>query len=152
MAEVTFGSADIGADPSISTKQPSNHPFMNRKFLRFFASVAILAFVLMSGLSLNAQPAPPANLLRQAYATLSVADHDYKGHRIEAMKQIEAAAKLMRMDLRGDGRGHEKQVVSDEQLRIARGLLQQASAGLTGKPLKHVERAINQINVALKIR
>jgi len=106
----------------------------------------------MPGLSLNAQPAPPANLLRQAFATLSVADHDYKGHRVEAMKQIEAATKLLKMDLRGDGRGHEKQAVSDEQLRIARGLLQQASSGVTGKPLKHVERAINQINVTLKIR
>lgn len=106
----------------------------------------------MTGLSVNAQPAPAANLLRQAYVTLSMADHDYKGHRVEAMKQIEAAAKLLRMDLRGDGKGHEKQAVSDEQLRIARGMLQQASAGLTGKPLKHVERAINQINIALKIR
>jgi len=125
---------------------------MTRKFFRFCAPVAILALVMMTGLSVYAQPAPPANLLRQAYVALSVADHDYKGHRVEAMKQIEAAAKLLRIDIRGDGRGHEKQGVSDEQLRIARGMLEQARAGLTGKPLKHVDRAINQINIALKIR
>src|SRR5271169_2901456 len=122
---------------------------MNRKFLRFCAPVAILAFLLMSGLSLHAQPAPPANLLRQAYVTLSMADHDYKGHRSESMKQIEAAAKLLGFDIRGDGKAHEKQGVSDEQLRIARGLLEQARAGLVGKPLKHINKAINQINVAL---
>ena len=125
---------------------------MNCKFLRFCAPVAILAFVLMTGLSLHARPAPAANLLRQAYAALSMADHDYKGHRIEAMKQIETAAKLLGSDIRGDGRGHEKQGVSDEQLRIARGLLEQARAGLSGKALKHINKAISQINVALKIR
>ena len=125
---------------------------MNSNLFRFLAPVLILALALTTGLSLNAQPAPPANLLRQAYVTLSMADHDYKGHRVEAMKQIEAAAKLLRADIRGDGRGHEKQGVSDEQLRIARGMLEQARAELGGKALKHVDRAIKQINIALKIR
>ena len=81
-----------------------------------------------------------------------MANHDYKGHRVEAMKQIEAAAKLLRVDIRGDGRGHEKQGASDEQLRIARGMLEQARADLRGKALKHVDGAIKQINIALKIR
>jgi len=106
----------------------------------------------MTRLNSNAQQAPPANLLRQAYLTLSMADHDYKGHRVEAMKQIEAAAKLLKADIHGDGRGHEKQRVSDEQLRIARGMLEQTRPELRGKPLKHVDRAIKQINIALKIR
>ena len=106
----------------------------------------------MTGHTVQAQAASPAKLLREAYVTLAKADHDYKGHRVEAMKQIEAAAKLLATDLRGDGKGHEKQGVSDEQLRAARGILEQARGALKGKPLKHVDRAIHQINVALKIR
>jgi len=39
-------------------------------------------------------PAAVASL-RQSYATLAVADHDYKGHRVKAMKAIEAACKLL---------------------------------------------------------
>jgi hypothetical protein len=125
---------------------------MNSKIPGFFSPVLILTLGLTTGLNLNAQPAPPPNLLRQAYVTLAMADHDYKGHRAEAMKQIEAAAKILRADIRGDGRGHEKQGVSDEQLRIARTMLEQARVGLRGKALKHVDRAIKQINIALKIR
>ena len=132
------------------THQPV--PLMNCKFLGFCAPVAVVALVLMTGLGLHAQPASPASLLRQAYVTLSVADHDYKGHRAEAMKQIEAAAKLLNMNIHGDGKGHERQGVSDEQLRIARGMLEQARPTLSGKVLKHVDKAINQINIALKIR
>ena len=123
-------------------------------FGRVWSFLTILALLLWvaSPTTLRAQPAPAAGMLRQAYVTLSVADHDYKGHRIEAMKQIEAAAKLLNIDLRGDGKGHEHQGVSDEQMRAARSLLDQARAGLTGRPLKHVERAIRQIYIGLKIR
>jgi len=102
--------------------------------------------------TLPAQPAPPAALLREAYLTLSAADHDYKGHRVEAMKEIEAAARLLKVDLRGDGKGRERQGVSDEQLRAARSLLGQARAELNGRPLKRVDKAIGQIDIALKIR
>ncbi len=96
--------------------------------------------------------APPAQVLRQAYVHLAVADHDYKGHRVRAMKQIEAAAKLLGIDLKGDGKGHEVQGVSDEHLRTAQGLLQQAAPGLTGKPLTHINNAIKQLTTALSIR
>jgi hypothetical protein len=68
------------------------------------------------------------------------------------MKQIEAAAKLLGVSVRGDGRGHEKQGVSDAQLRTAQGLLQQALPGLSGKPLKHVNRALQQLSIALSIK
>jgi hypothetical protein len=102
--------------------------------------------------TLPAQPAPPGALLWEAYLTLSAADHDYKGHRIEAMNEIEAAARLLRVDLRGDGKGRERQGVSDEQLRAARSLLGQARAELNGRPLKRVDKAIRQIDIALKLR
>jgi len=41
---------------------------------------------------------------------------------------------------------------SDEQLGIARGLLEQARPKMNGKALRHVDKAISQINIALKIR
>jgi hypothetical protein len=45
-----------------------------------------------------------------------------------------------------------RQGVAEEQLRAARGMLEQARAGLTGKPLKNTEKAIDQINTALQVR
>ena len=108
--------------------------------------------VVFFGPNLLAGPAPSGDLLRQAYTTLERADHDYKGHRIEAMKQIEAAGKALGVKVRGDGKGHEPQGLSDAQLRTAQGLLEQARAGLKGKPLRHVNKAINQLSIALAIK
>ena len=96
--------------------------------------------------------AAPVDLLRQAYVTLAQADHDYKGHRIAAMKQIEAAGKVLGVSLRGDGKNREKQGISDENLRAARSLLRDAASGLGGKALKHVRAAEKQINTALAIK
>jgi hypothetical protein len=91
-------------------------------------------------------------LLDQAYALLSNADHDYKGHRVHAMKCIRAAARELGAPLRGEGRGHEAQGTSDSQLRNAQGLLQQALPSLTGKPQRHVSEAIQQLTIALSIK
>jgi hypothetical protein len=94
-----------------------------------------------------------AGLLRQAYALLSTADHDYKGHRVRAMKQIEIAAQHLGVNLRGDGKGHEPQATSDGQLRSAQTLLQQASAGLkAGNGLTHINLALTQLKTALSVR
>jgi hypothetical protein len=94
-----------------------------------------------------------AGLLRQAYAALSVADHDYLGHRVRAMKQIEVAAQHLGVTLRGDGKVHEAQATSDAQLRSAQALLVQASGGLkAGNGLAHIKLAITQLNTALAIR
>ena len=56
-------------------------------------------------------------LLEQAYALLSNADHDYKGHRIHAMHAIKAAARELGVPLKGGGKGREQQGTSDSQLR-----------------------------------
>jgi len=125
---------------------------MKTLLFRGFTSVAVSCLMVLFSLNLSAAPSGSGALLSEAYATLSVADHDYKGHRIEAMKQIEAAGKLLGVNVRGDGKGHEKQGTSDEQLRTAQGLLQQASSGLSGKALKHVNNAIKQISTALAIK
>lgn len=93
-----------------------------------------------------------AGLLREAYGRLYVADHDYKGHRARAMRQIEAAAKTLGVELKGDGKGHEPQATSDAQLGKARELLEQITGAIVGKGLLHIQAAIEQLNVALAVR
>ena len=124
---------------------------MNVKRLQF---VVVLCLLASFGINLHAQSAAPAtvDLLKQAYATLSVADHDYQGHRVRAMKQIEAAASVVGVSVAGNGKGHEAQVVSDQQLRTAQTLLQQARPGLPAKAQKHVDKALEQITTALSIK
>jgi hypothetical protein len=95
--------------------------------------------------------------LQQAYATLEVADHDYKGHRVKAMKAIEAALKLLGSNISGQGRGHEKQAISDEQLRQVLATIEQvrgslAAAGAQPQVVKHLDTAINQLTTALSIK
>ncbi len=143
---------------------------MNAKLPRFFISTAVLTLSLSFGANLRAQPAASTTagsgvrssananssaatgLLSQAYAALSGADHDYQGHRIRAMRQIEAAASELGVTLQGNGRGHEQQSTSDQQLRTAQSLLQQAVTGLPMKAKRHVDRAIEQLSVALSIK
>ena len=124
---------------------------MTARILRFIGVVALLCFVFSFCTTAIAGP-PPGELLREAYGRLEKADHDYKGHRKDAMKQIEEAAKLVGVKVRGDGRGHEKQGVSDEHVREAEKLLQQARAGLSGKALRHVNKALEHLSTALKIK
>jgi hypothetical protein len=125
---------------------------LSNLWFRSLAQVVVICLALSFSLKLSAGPAASGDLLRQAYTTLERADHDYKGHRIDAMKQIEAAGKELGITLRGKGKGHEKQGLSDAQLRTAKGLLEEARAGLTGKALKHVNRALKQLDVALSIK
>ena len=153
---------------------------MKTKYLKTTAKSAVLVTVLACGVSLRAAtPATPQTLsngvtglnqfqtmamsnfseakaLTRAYRILATGDHDYKGHRVKAMHQIEAAAKLLGMDLGGDAKDRQKQVLSDDKLRDARGLLEIVlnSAEVKAQPRisKHITEAINQINVALSIR
>jgi hypothetical protein len=135
---------------------------MNTKSVRLFISTAVVTLFLSFAVNLRAQapppPPPPANLsaatglLNEAYAALSVADHDYKGHRVRAMHQIERAAKELGFSLGGSGHGHEQQVASDDQLHTAQGLLQQAVTGLPPKAQEHVQKAIEEISIALSIK
>jgi len=40
--------------------------------------------------------------------------------------------------------------VSEEQLRAARGMIEQSRTSLTGRALKDVDKAIDQVNEALR--
>ena len=123
----------------------------NYLLLRYSTLLAIL--FLAFGLVTRGQ-AQTNNLttLDDAYATLVHADHDYKGHRAKAMKQIELAVQELGGKISGHGKVHEPQGTSDAQLRSAEGLLQQASGGLSGKALKHVKDAIKEISDALAVK
>jgi hypothetical protein len=90
--------------------------------------------------------------LAEAYGLMKRADHDYKGHRARAMHQVEAAARLLGEGLGGDGRGHEAQGTSDDQLREAQSVLKGACGKIAGLALKHVEEAIGQLSTALSVR
>src|ERR1700728_3198325 len=50
-----------------------------------------------------------AGMLHRAYHILATGDHDYHGHRAKAMHAVEAAAKLLGVDLKGDYKEHEMQ-------------------------------------------
>jgi hypothetical protein len=121
----------------------------------FSRSSTLLAAILMffsAVTPIHAQPGNATALLDDAYATLAQAKHDYKGHRVKAMKQIELALGEVGAKVSGKGKNREPQGTSDAQLRSAQGLLQQAKGGLSGKGLKHVENAIAQINDALAVK
>jgi hypothetical protein len=68
------------------------------------------------------------------------------------MRQIAAAARELGINLQGDGQAQEQQAASDQQLRTAQSLLQQAVTGLPERAKRHVERAIEQLSVALSIK
>jgi hypothetical protein len=97
-----------------------------------------------------------AQMLRNAYRTLATGDHDYRGHRVKAMRAVEAAGKLLGLDLAGDLKERTPQPLSDEKLREAQGLLTQVlgSAEVKGQKrvVRHLNTAIQHLNTALSIR
>jgi hypothetical protein len=145
---------------------------MSIKFLTTMAAAVMLSAALnlhastpaAQNMLANGSDAPLVRLaggevatLEQAYGILAVADHDYKGHRVRAMKALEAACKLLGTDISGEGRGKEQQPISDEQLRSVLAMVQQvrgslAAAGAQPKVVKHLDVAIENLTVALSIR
>ena len=161
---------------------PIGGMFRSMKPPRLFRFATLLAtFMLAIALTNNVQAisarsAKATNagnsttLLHEALATLAEADHDYKGHRVAAMKQIHLAlgGHAGKNHVGGQvatathvhhsatakhtGKGNESQATSDAQLRQAQGLLQRASHEVSGVALQHVNAAISDINTALSIR
>jgi hypothetical protein len=97
-----------------------------------------------------------ARMLRDAYVILATGNHNYNGHREGAMQQVRDAADLLGLDLSGDGIGERPQVLSNERLREAKGLILQVldSAQVKGQErvVRHLNEAVHQINMALGIR
>lgn len=97
-----------------------------------------------------------ADMLRRAYHILATGDHDYNGHRVRAMHAVEAAGKLLGMDLAGDLKDRTPQPLSDDRLREAQGLITQVLGAAEVKDQKrvvrHLNEAVKQINIALRVR
>jgi hypothetical protein len=153
---------------------------MNPKYISKSATVVALTAILSYGANLRAvtfstsqtagvfvagqnefQPlafsdSAEAGKLHRAYHILATGDHDYKGHRVKAMHAVEAAAKLLGLDLSGDLKDKEPQPLSDDKLREASGLISEVIASAEVKDqkriTKHLDEAVKQINVALAIK
>lgn len=97
-------------------------------------------------------PGAPNCLLSQAYAVLAASGRSYQGHRVRAMKHIAAAAKEFGITLQGNGSGREQRVVSDQQLLTAQRILQQALPTMPPKAKEHVEKALEQLSLALSLK
>jgi len=123
-----------------------------------------------------------AEALGEAYILLAGANHDYDGHRAKAMHQVHEAIKILDAGILKKGtpvqkamaaqeeralaaakegakaapKVHENQKASDDQLRAAAKLLLEVRGVLAAnkqvKPLEHVDNAIKQIDIALKVR
>ena len=150
---------------------------MKIKYLKITTKILGFITILASGISLRATtPVMPqilnevptgqnqiqtvafseAQTLTSAYLILATGDHDYKGHRVKAMHQIEAAGKLLGVNLHGDDKDRQKQALSDDKLREVRGMLETVlgAAEVKSQPhvSKHISAAIKQIDEALSIR
>jgi hypothetical protein len=120
--------------------------------------------------------------LRQAYVLLAEANHDYDGHRVHAMHAVRAAFHLLHEEVRRHGTPqmkatmaregaamgaagaagrrlpgvHERQAASDAQVRLAGDKLAQVRAAMARhkqhRELGHVDHALKEIAVALKVR
>jgi hypothetical protein len=104
----------------------------------------------------SAQKAQEIGQLRQAYAILAKADHDYDGHRIRAMHAVERACDVLGQDIRGDGKDVQPQATSDEELRQAQGIIQGVESDATSnkqeRVARHLAKAVSEIEVALSVK
>lgn len=95
-------------------------------------------------------------MLHRAYRILANGDHDYHGHRAAAMNQVRKAAELLGEDLAGDDKDREKQVLSDDKMKEARGLLKNVLGAAEVKDQKaishHIEMAIREIDLGLRTK
>jgi hypothetical protein len=100
--------------------------------------------------------------LHHAKHLLEEADHDYDGHRARAVKDVSEAIHELSHGVKHHGlksggkREEPKQSKSDEHLKEALVILKEAKTQLSEhehhkKALHHVEEAIRQLHVALKI-
>jgi len=117
----------------------------------------VLLGLLMSSRAVQAAPIQAEQTaLRTAYLDLIAGDHDYKGHRVKALRQVEAACKLIGLNVSGDGHAKQAQARSDADLQGAQNLLQGVhnAAVANGQTAlqQHVDEAIKQISIALSIK
>src|SRR3954453_4648627 len=119
---------------------------------------AVLAAVVLCVSTARAATPKDAEIdgLRKAYLNLVAGNHDYQGHRVKALKHVEAAAQSLGLNISGDGKARSQQKNSDADLSAAKAALQSVLeiAKTQGQPQleKNVTAAIKEIDTALKIK
>lgn len=108
-----------------------------RRFARSFAR----------GQFLSRATTAEATMLRQSYGILSKSKEDFQGHRVQAMKAVQAAAKTLHVSLRGVSQQQAPAAAPDIRLRQAQGMLQQVQISVAGR---NQQRVAMQIDVALQ--
>jgi hypothetical protein len=92
--------------------------------------------------------------LRQAYVYLEAGNHDYKGHRVRALRAVGSACNVLGFKAKGDGRNHEVQTFSDNLLASARQRLTyvepQAQALGQNQVVGLIQQAIQEIELAME--
>ena len=124
------------------------------------AVMSAISMVVIAGPRMARADAPPTQIeiaaLQTAYTDLKIGNHDYKGHRIKALHQVEAACKLLGVVAKGDGHDKQLQSQSDSDLKGAQGQLQTVhnAAAASGQTQlqKHVDKALDEIGLALAIK
>jgi len=119
--------------------------------------------------SMAAYAIGPKEALKEAYASLAVANHDYEGHRGNALDHIRNAAKSLGVSVEADARDHnerndkdrESDRASDAHVRYARDMLDQARTALRdrrdkGKDVQHalkeIDAALQEVKAAMKVK
>jgi hypothetical protein len=127
---------------------------MKSGFRSCFVTGAIFATALVVGTAARAET--PREELAHAFVLLKLANHDYAGHRSEAMKEVQTAGDMLGLDLKGKGSEHERQLKSDELIAESSRLLRDAREKLEARDrdrvAAHVEHAIREVDMALKVK
>jgi hypothetical protein len=135
---------------------------MRSQFSISRSALFVAMLILSCGLSARAADSTPPDdnselgLLKRTYHILKIADHDYDGHRVKAMRSIENACDQLGENIRGDGKDKEAQSVSDAQLRQAQKWLLQAHTMASEQKQKdvvvHLDKAVNELALALGVK
>jgi pectin methylesterase-like acyl-CoA thioesterase len=96
-----------------------------------------------------------AHTLQSAYMIIAASDHDYAGHRTQAMRYVRDAAFWLGLKLRGSADNDQPQTSSDAEMHAARDQIQSVleAANLKGQHyvIGQLQAAVNEINLALSV-
>jgi hypothetical protein len=124
---------------------------MKIKSRKLYMQIGAMVLAMTFGLSAYAET--PREELVHAYRLLQTANHDYAGHRVAAMSEVQAATRELGLEVKGDIESHEREWKSDQQLTEARRLLRDSRDKLEKRDrertAEHVDRAMKEIDAAL---
>jgi hypothetical protein len=119
-------------------------------------NLRMLACALVLSFGIRAYADAPRDELAHSYALLKIAKSDYKGHRAAALRELEAAAHDLGIDLNGHGSADERQFKSDQLLAESSRMLREArdkmEAADRQRVAAHLDKAVQELDEALKVK